>query len=57
MKISVIVVALNPGEKLKETIDSVLAQTYKDYEIVVKDGGSKDGSVDVILLEVIGSID
>ncbi len=46
MKFSVIVVALNPGEKLKETIDSILTQTYKDYEIVVKDGGSKDGSVE-----------
>ena len=45
MKFSVIVVSLNPGEKLKETIDSILGQTYKDYEIVVKDGGSKDGSV------------
>ncbi|MCM1112542.1 MAG: glycosyltransferase [Muribaculum sp.] len=46
MKFSIIVVALNPGEKLKRTIDSVLSQTYDDYEIVVKDGGSTDGSVE-----------
>ncbi len=46
MKFSVIVVALNAGEKLSRTVLSVLEQTYGDYEIVVKDGGSKDGSVE-----------
>ncbi|MDE7253184.1 MAG: sulfatase-like hydrolase/transferase [Acetatifactor sp.] len=45
VKFSIIVVALNPGGKLKETIDSVLCQTFGDYEIVVKDGGSRDGSL------------
>lgn len=44
MKFSIIVVALNPGDKLRQTVDSVLSQTYGDYEIVVKDGGSSDGS-------------
>jgi len=48
MKFSIIVVALNAGEKLKETVDSVLQQSYEDYEIVVKDGGSKDGSVQML---------
>lgn len=48
MKFSIIVVALNPGEKLKKTIDSILCQTYTDYEIVVKDGGSRDGSVETL---------
>lgn len=46
MKFSVIVVCLNPGEKLNQTLDSILMQTYQDYEIVVKDGGSRDGSVE-----------
>lgn len=46
MKYSIIVVCLNPGEKLNETLDSILGQTYQDYEIVVKDGGSKDGSIE-----------
>ncbi len=40
---SIIVVALNPGEKWKKTIKSVLEQSFEDYEIVVKDGCSKDG--------------
>ncbi len=48
MKFSIIVVALNAGEKLKETIQSILNQTYTNYEIVVKDGGSKDGSVEAL---------
>lgn len=46
MKFSVIVVCLNPGDKMKDTIQSILMQKYGDYEIVVKDGGSTDGSVD-----------
>ena len=45
MKFSIIVVALNPGEKLRQTVESVLSQTYNDYEIVVKDGGSCDNSL------------
>lgn len=48
MKFSIIVVCLNPGEKLNQTLDSILSQTYNDYEIVVKDGGSKDGSIEVM---------
>lgn len=44
MKFSVITVCLNAGEKLSHTIDSVLSQTFSDYEIIIKDGGSKDGS-------------
>ncbi len=43
---SIIVVCLNPGDKLNKTVSSVLSQTYTDYEILVKDGGSRDGSVE-----------
>ena len=46
MKFSVIVVSLNAGEKLLQTVDSILTQTYDDFEIIVKDGMSKDGSVE-----------
>lgn len=45
IKFSIIVVCLNPGDKLNQTLDSILQQTYDNYEIVVKDGGSSDGSV------------
>ncbi len=47
MKFSIITVALNPGDKLKKTLDSIFCQTCTDYEIIVKDGGSTDGSTDV----------
>lgn len=46
MRFSVIVVCLNPGDKLNETLGSILKQTCRDYEIIVKDGGSKDGSIE-----------
>lgn len=46
MKFSVIVVCLNPGEKLKYTMDSILNQTYRNFEVIIKDGGSNDGSVE-----------
>lgn len=45
-KFSVIVVCYNAGDKLAGTVDSILAQDYEDYEIVVQDGGSEDGSVE-----------
>ncbi len=46
VKFSIIVVCLNPGEGLNRTLDSILAQTYGEYEVVVKDGGSSDGSLE-----------
>ncbi len=48
MRFSVIVVSLNAGEELKKTVESVLCQSFKDYEILVKDGGSADGSVEAL---------
>lgn len=42
MIFSIIVVCLNAGEKLRETIESILSQTEQDYEIIIKDGGSTD---------------
>ncbi|MDE7044054.1 MAG: glycosyltransferase, partial [Acetatifactor sp.] len=48
MRFSVVVVCLDPGDKLNQTLDSILAQTCTDYEVVVKDGGSRDGSVEAM---------
>lgn len=45
MKFSVITVCLNPGEKLALTLRSVLGQSCQDFEVILKDGGSTDGSV------------
>lgn len=51
---SIIVVSLNAGEKLLETIESIREQTIGDYEVVVKDGGSKDGCVDMLRHKMLG---
>lgn len=42
MTFSIIVVCLNAGDKLRETIESIRKQTEQDYEIIIKDGGSTD---------------
>lgn len=47
-KISVVVASYNYQDYIQETLDSLLAQTYKNFEIIVVDDGSKDDSVKVI---------
>ncbi len=46
--ISIVVVSLNPGIRLKQTLQSILEQTFTDYEVIIKDGESKDGSLDFL---------
>ena len=45
---SIIVTCLNAEKTIVPTIQSVLSQTFTDYEIVVKDGGSKDKTVSLV---------
>ncbi len=47
-KLSIITVNLNNAEGLQKTIESVTLQTYTDYEYIVIDGGSTDGSKEII---------
>lgn len=48
-KLSIITINLNNREGLKKTIASVISQTFSDYEYIIIDGGSCDGSVDEII--------
>ena len=48
MKLSIITINYNNKDGLRKTIDSVVRQTFRDYEYIIIDGGSTDGSVDVI---------
>lgn len=48
MKISIITVSLNEKDTIEATFLSVLNQTYKDFELIVVDGGSTDGTLEII---------
>ena len=47
MKISIITATFNSGRTVADTLESVLRQDYADYELIVKDGGSRDNTLDV----------
>lgn len=48
MKLSIITINYNNREGLRKTIESVVNQTYRNFEYIIIDGGSTDGSVEVI---------
>ena len=48
MKLSIVTINYNNAEGLRKTLASVASQTYHDIEHIIIDGGSTDGSVDVI---------
>ena len=48
MKLSIVTINRNNAEGLRRTMESVFTQTCKEFEYIVIDGGSTDGSVEVI---------
>src|SRR5258708_1754587 len=47
--VSIIMRSFNEGWALKETLPALAAQEYRNWELIVIDSGSSDGSVDLIL--------
>lgn len=48
MKLSVLTVSCNSRDTIKYTINSVLSQTYNNIEYIIIDGGSTDGTADLV---------
>jgi len=48
MKISIITVCLNSAKTIESTIQSVLSQNYPEIEYIIIDGGSTDGTTEII---------
>lgn len=48
LSISIITVSFNSASTIKDTIQSVLSQSYKNLEYIIVDGSSKDGTVEII---------
>jgi glycosyltransferase involved in cell wall biosynthesis len=46
--VTIVTPTYNPGRYARECVDSVLAQTYSDFELVVVDDGSTDGTPDLV---------
>ncbi|SFV56725.1 glycosyl transferase, family 2 [hydrothermal vent metagenome] len=46
--ITIITVTYNADRYLSQTIESIISQTYKNIEYIVIDGGSTDGTLDII---------
>ena len=47
-RVSVVLAVFNGGSYLREAVDSVLAQTYRDFELLLVDDGSNDGAIEAL---------
>lgn len=47
-QISIIIATYNSGKTLRRALDSVLNQTYQDWECIVVDGASKDNTIGIV---------
>ena len=48
MKVSIVTATYNSGRTVRDTVESVLKQTYTDYEYIIIDGVSKDNTLEIV---------
>ena len=48
VRFSIVTVCFNSAKTIRQTLDSVLSQDFDDYEYIVVDGASTDGTIDII---------
>lgn len=48
MKVSIITICFNNEKDIRETLESVINQTYPNIEYIIKDGGSSDGTLAIV---------
>jgi glycosyltransferase involved in cell wall biosynthesis len=48
LKVSVITITYNSSRTVRDTIQSIINQDYQNIEYIVVDGGSKDGTIDIL---------
>ena len=46
--VSIIIPAFNAEKYIEETLDSILQQTYTDFEIILVDDGSEDNTIKIM---------
>jgi glycosyltransferase involved in cell wall biosynthesis len=46
--VSIIIPTLNEEENIERVIESVMAQDYRPLEVIIVDGGSKDGTLEIV---------
>ena len=47
-KVSIIIATFNSQKTLRNALDSVLHQTYQDWECIIVDGASRDGTINIV---------
>ncbi|WP_076588992.1 glycosyltransferase family 2 protein [Vibrio ostreicida] len=48
MKFSVVIPTFNSSEYIHATLESLVSQSYKDFEVIISDGRSTDGTLDIV---------